>query len=49
VFLVLLRVYHDYLIEHSDEPLLREPALERAVNDWGRRAFPDDMKEKREA
>lgn len=39
VFIVLLRVYQDYLREHGLGNTDR--SLERAVNDWGKRAYPD--------
>lgn len=39
VFLVLLRVYQDDLREHKFGKT--EGSLERAVNEWGKRAYPD--------
>lgn len=39
VFVVLLRVYSDYLREHGHGQTDR--SLERAVNEWGKRAYPN--------
>jgi hypothetical protein len=39
VFIVLLRVYQDDLRQHGYGKT--GDSLERAVNDWGKRAYPE--------
>lgn len=41
VFVVLLRVYADYL--HTYGHGHTDRSLERAVNDWGKKAYPDEQ------
>jgi len=40
VFVVLLRVYQDYLRQHNHGDT--DHSLEHAVNDWGKRAYPNE-------